>query len=79
MRQGDKHKGYTNMRISYDAKSDVLYLKFAEGIQQVTTENLTEDIALDRDEKGRISGIEFLSASKYFDLSSLLPVTVEKA
>ena len=67
------------MRISYDAKFDVLYLKFAEGTHQVITEHLTEDIALDRDEKGKISGIEFLSASKYFDLGSLLPVTVEKA
>ena len=67
------------MRISYDAKFDVLYLKFGEGAHQVITQNLTEDIALDRDEEGRISGIEFLSASKYFDLGSLLPITVEKA
>ena len=67
------------MRISYDAKFDILYIKFAEGPQQVTTQNLTPDIALDFDEKRKITGIEFLSASKYFDLGSLLPVTVEKA
>ena len=66
------------MKISYDAKFDILYLKFIEGTHQVTTENLTEDIAIDLDEKKKIAGIEFLSASKYFDLSSLLPVTMEK-
>ena len=67
------------MRISYDAKFDILYLKFADGPHQVANQNLTDDIALDIDEKGRIAGIEFLSASKYFDLSSLLPVSVEEA
>ena len=67
------------MRISYDAKFDTLYLKFAEGPHQVANQNLTDDIALDIDEKGKIVGIEFLSASKYFDLITLLPVTVERA
>jgi len=67
------------MRIAYDSKFDVLYLKFAEGLHEVTNQNLTDDIALDLDEKGKVVGIEFLSASKYFDLSTLLPVTVERA
>ena len=66
------------MKISYDSKYDVLYLKFAEGSLQVITENLTEDVAFDYDDKGKVAGIEFLSASKYFDLASLLPVTVER-
>jgi len=67
------------MRISYDTKLDILYLKFNEGLNQVANQNLTDDIAIDRDEKGKIVGMEFLSASRYFDLSSLLPVTVERA
>ena len=54
------------MRISYDSKYDVLYLKFAEGTPQVTTENLTEDVAFDYDEKGKVVGIEFLSALQVF-------------
>jgi len=67
------------MRISYDTKFDILYLKFTEGLNQVANQNLTDDIAIDRDEKGKIVGMEFLSASRYFDLSSLLPVTGERA
>ena len=66
------------MKVSYDSKYDVLYLKFVEGTPQVTTVNVNEDVALDFDENGRVAGIEFLSASKYFDLASLLPVSVER-
>jgi len=67
------------MRISCDTKFDILYLKFAEGPHQVANQNLTDDIALNLNEKGKIVGTEFLSASKYFDLSTLLPVTGERA
>ena len=67
------------MRISYDSKFDILYLKFGEGAHQVANQNLTDDMAIDVDEKGRIAGIEFLSASKYFDLTAVSPVTVEQS
>ena len=65
------------MKISYDAKYDVLYLKFGEGTPSVTTRHLDDDISLDMDEEGRIAGIEVLSASTHVDLSAILPVTVE--
>jgi uncharacterized protein YuzE len=65
------------MKISYDAKYDVLYLKFGEGTPSVTTRHLDDDISLDIDEDGRIAGIEVLSASTHVDLSAILPVTVE--
>ena len=65
------------MKITYDAKYDVLYLKFGAGTPSVTTRQLDEDISLDIDEAGRIAGIEVLSASKHVDLGALLPVTVE--
>ena len=65
------------MKISYDTKYDVLYLKFGEGTPSVTTRHLDDDISLDIDEEGRIAGIEVLSASIHVDLSAILPVTVE--
>ncbi len=67
------------MRISCDSKFDILYLKFGDITHQVANQNLTDDIAIDVDEKVKIAGIEFLSASKYFDLTTLLPVTVENS
>ncbi|NOZ64317.1 MAG: DUF2283 domain-containing protein [Caldiserica bacterium] len=65
------------MRITYDSKYDVLYLQFKEE-EEVLCKHLTEEITMDLDKKGKIVGIEILSASKYVDLGSLLPVESEK-
>ena len=65
------------MKITYDSKYDVLYLKFSERADQVTTERVNDDVAVDFDDRGRIVGLEVLSASKYVDLGSLLPVSVD--
>jgi len=62
------------MKISYDSNYDVLYLKFIEGSQQVVNQHLSEDITVDRDSQGRITGIEVLAASKHVNLAALLPV-----
>ena len=66
------------MKISYDTKYDILYIKFQNGDAQVTTRSLADDIALDLDEAGRIVGLEILSASEHVDLNELLPVAVTK-
>ena len=65
------------MKITYDSRYDILYLKLAEGTPSVITKHLDEDISLDMDEAGRIAGIEVLAASKHVDLSAILPVSVE--
>jgi len=62
------------MKISYDAKYDVLYIKFQNGEPEVTTRHLADDIAVDLDERGRLVGLEVLSASEHLDLGQLLPV-----
>ena len=66
------------MKISYDTKYDILYIKFQNGDAQVTTRSLADDIALDLDEAGRLVGLEILSASEHVDLDELLPVAVTK-
>lgn len=64
------------MRITYDTKYDVLYIEFSES-NEVLNQNLTDDITMDLDKKGKIAGIEVLSASEHFDLSKILPVEKE--
>ncbi len=64
------------MKITYDSKYDVLYLRFVEGRKQVINKNLADDITVDIDEKGKIIGIEFLDASEHIDLGRLLPIKV---
>jgi len=71
--------GEKTMNIAYDAKYDLLYIKFIEGKKEIINKNIDEDITIDLDENGKIVGIEILSASKHVDLDKLLPVEIRKA
>jgi uncharacterized protein YuzE len=51
------------MRITYDPQVDALYIRLLEGEFEVTTQRLTEDVAVNYAPDGRIVGIEILSAS----------------
>ncbi|MEM3423737.1 MAG: DUF2283 domain-containing protein [Nitrososphaeria archaeon] len=52
------------MRIYYDDKLDLLYIRFDDRTQEVVNRRITEDIVLDIGEEDKIVGIEILSASK---------------
>ncbi len=66
------------MRITYDPKYDLLYIKIGDA-EKVITKEIDEDITFDLDPDGKLIGIEILSASEHLNLDSLLPVTYEKA
>lgn len=53
------------MKITYDAKVDAAYIRFKSGRMQVTTQRLTEDVAVNYAPDGSVVGIEVLDASKY--------------
>jgi uncharacterized protein YuzE len=53
------------MRITYDPKADAAYIRFKEGKFEVTTHQLTEDIAVNYAPNGTVVGIEILDAHKY--------------
>lgn len=59
------------MRITYDSEVDALYIRFIEAT--VTTQHVTEGIAVDYDEEGRIAGIEILDALKRHSLALQTP------
>lgn len=65
------------MKIMYDAKTDLLYLRLDERKQQVTNKRIAGDIVLDLGEDDRIVGIEILDASEHVNLAGLLPVKYE--
>ncbi len=52
------------MRITYDPKYDVLYLKLGQA-EKVYCKEIDEDITMDSDAEGKLCGMEILSASKY--------------
>jgi uncharacterized protein YuzE len=73
------------MKISYDPQVDALYIRFFDEPAQVTTQRLSEDIAVNYAPDGRIVGIEVLDASEYvfrpgaertIAVHNLTPVTV---
>jgi uncharacterized protein YuzE len=69
--------GGSKMKIYYDDKVDLLYIRFDERRQQVINRRLTEDIVLDIGEEDKIVGIEILDASKRANLETLLPIHYE--
>lgn len=53
------------MKISYDPEVDAAYIRLKEGRFEVTTQRLTEDIAINYAPNGSVVGIEILDARKY--------------
>ena len=64
------------MRITYDSEVDVLYIRFIE--TTVTTQHVSDDVAVDYTADGKIAGIEILDAIKKFgDKEVFKKVTLE--
>ena len=68
------------MRISYDEKTDSLYVRLKE-IPYCESDEVKEGVLLDYDDKGNVIGIEILNASEYLSSDELASLTynVEKA
>lgn len=62
------------MRVLYDDKSDLLYIRFDDRKQEVINKRVSEDVVLDLGDEDRIIGIEIMDASKHIRLEQLLPV-----
>jgi len=65
------------MRIYYDDKVDLLYIRLDERPQEVVNKRIADGIVLDIGEEDKIVGIEVLDASRYINLEALLPVHYE--
>ena len=53
------------MKITYDPHVDAVYIRFKPGKVEVTTQRLSEDVAVNYAPDGSVVGIELLDASKY--------------
>ena len=67
------------MRIQYDRKVDLLYIRLDEKKQKVINKRIFEDVVLDIGRNNRIVGIEILDASKHMDVWKIFPVKIERA
>ncbi len=66
------------MKIEYDERADLLYLRIDPRSQQVVNRRVSDDIVLDVGEGEKIVGIEIMNASKNLDLTQLLPIRFER-
>ncbi len=65
------------MKIYYDGKKDLLYIRFDEEKRQVVNKRITEDIVLDIADEDKIIDIEIVDASKHINLAEVLPIYYE--
>ena len=56
------------MRISYDPKYNIAYIRLREKTEEVETIRLSEEVLVDIAPDGKIYGIELLNANEFFDL-----------
>jgi uncharacterized protein YuzE len=66
------------MKIEYDERADLLYLRIDPRSQQVVNRRVSDDIVLDVGEGEKIVGIAIMNASKNLDLTQLLPIRFER-
>jgi uncharacterized protein YuzE len=67
------------MQITYNAKTDLLYIRLDDRKQSVINKRVSEDIVLDVGEQDKIVGIEILDASERLNLEQLLPMQYKVA
>jgi uncharacterized protein YuzE len=66
------------MQITYNIKTDVLYIRLDNRQQDVINQRVNNDIVLDIGAEDKIVGIEILDASFHLNLDQLLPVQIER-
>lgn len=62
------------MKIEYDDKFDLLYIRFDESTQEVVNQRINDNIVLDIGKNDKIVGIEILGAKEVLNLSNILPI-----
>jgi len=62
------------MRIEYDKRYDLLYIRFDDTSQQVMNHRVNDNIVLDIGKDNKIVGMEILDATEVMNLGKLLPV-----
>lgn len=60
-----------HMRITYDPSADAMAVDLAPTSRSARTQHLSDDVLVDFDARGRLTSIEILNASAYYDSAAL--------
>jgi uncharacterized protein YuzE len=69
--------GRFDMFITYDQKTDLLYIRIDDKKQSLLNQRITDEVVLDIGENDKIVGIEIIEASKNINLDKVLPIKFE--
>lgn len=58
------------MKITFDPQVDAMYIRLIDEPAQVTTQRLSEDVAINFAPDGRVVGIEILDTTEYIFIQS---------
>ncbi len=64
------------MEITYNEKTNLLYLRIDPKSQNVVNPRIDHDVVLDIGKEGKIIGIEIMNASKKVNLKELFPIKI---
>jgi uncharacterized protein YuzE len=67
------------MNITYNDKTDLLYIRLDDRKQDIVNKRVSEDLVVDVGENDKIIGIEIMDASRHVALDKLLPVNYKIA
>ena len=67
------------MKIIHNNRTDLLYIRLDDRIQNIVNQKITEDITLSIGEEDKLVGIDILDASKHLTLDKLLPIAFENS
>jgi uncharacterized protein YuzE len=56
------------MKLSYDSKYNIAYIKFKDKTEQVETIHLSDEVNIDLTSDGKIYGIELLNANEQLQI-----------
>jgi len=62
------------MQITYNAKTDVLYIRLDDARQALINRRISDDVVLDMGKGEKIVGIEIMDASAHINLKAILPI-----
>ena len=71
--------GRPEMQITYNAKTDVLYIRLDDRRQDVINRRISDDVVLDMGQNETIVGIEIVDASSHTNLKNILPIEYQVA
>jgi uncharacterized protein YuzE len=69
--------GEYEMNVSYNDKTDLLYIRLDDKKQDVINRRVSEEVVLDIGKGETIIGVEILNASKHIKLERLFPIQYE--